>query len=124
MPIPDTPISNCSHPRRALLTCASVLLVAVAASCQQPGYRTEVVTAEQGRTEVHQVPLAPPSAANPTPGPAHVAVTGSEPGPNSAPAPAVSSDPDLAAVQSFWPRLTPEDRKRVADMARRLAPPQ
>jgi hypothetical protein len=84
------------------------------ASCQEPGYRTEVSTGEQGRTQVHQVPYAQPPAA----------ATGS---PDVTIAPArnsTSPDSDLGTVESLWSRLSPEDRKRVADMARRLAPAQ
>ena len=96
---------------RLLIVAGACILTA---SCQEPGYRTEVTTGEQGRTQVHQVPYAqPPAAATGSPD-ASIAPTRN-------PAPA---DSDLGTVESLWPRLSPEDRKRVADMARRLAPAQ
>ena len=101
------------HEVTRFLMIASVSLLA--ASCQEPGYRTEVTTGEQGRTQVHQVPYAQPPAAG-------VSRTPDVPiAPVRNPA---TSDSDLEAVKSLWPRLSPEDRKRVADMARRLAPAQ
>jgi hypothetical protein len=85
---------------------AAMLLCLSAVSCQQPGYRTEVYPGQQGQVAVRQVPVAVP---------AHTETVPSA-------LPVSQQDADLREVESLWPRLGPDDRKRVADMARRLAP--
>jgi hypothetical protein len=85
---------------------AAVLLCMSAVSCQEPGYRTEVYPGQEGRMAVRHVPVDAPAHTETVPSALH----GSQ------------QDVDLRDVESLWPRLGPDDRKRVADMARRLAP--
>lgn len=96
--------------RRALLSPALLLLV-LAVSCEEKGYRTEVYPGEEGRTVVKHIPVETP--------PARTVVQAPAPSPA-----AETADADLSTLQSLWPKLSPEDRKRVADMARRLATSQ
>jgi hypothetical protein len=79
----------------------AVILFGIAASCQEKGYRTEVYPGEQGQTQVRHIPVNEPAPTE------HHTV--------------VDADPDLDELRSLWPRLSSEDRKRVADMAKRLA---
>jgi len=93
--------------RRSCLGLTGLLAVAAGIGCQTPGYRTEVYPGEEGRAEIRRVPDDTPS---------HAPLPPVER--------ATSSDADLTTIQSLWPKLTPDDRQRVADMARRLAETQ
>ena len=88
--------------RRGFIGIGAAWVMVVGIGCQTPGYRTEVYPGQEGHVEIKRVPDDTPA---PRP-------------------PGVSSDTDLATIQSLWPRLTPDDRQRVADMARRLAETQ
>jgi hypothetical protein len=87
-------------------------LVAAAAglSCQERGYRTEVYPGQQGQTEVRHVPVDAPAPTR-----AHQSVPTQRES---------TADTELNTVETLWPRLTPDDRQRVADLARRLAETQ
>jgi len=88
--------------RRICIGVAGLMAIGMGFGCQTPGYRTEVYPGQEGRAEIRRVPdNTPPS-----------------------PQRATSSDADLSTIQSLWPKLTPDDRQRVADMARRLAETQ
>jgi hypothetical protein len=89
--------------RRTCNGLTALVLLSAAVGCQTPGYRTEVYPGQEGRAEVRRVPdNTPPVTVHRIP----------------------SADTDLNTIESLWPKLTPDDRQRVADMARRLAETQ
>ena len=73
----------------------------LAMGCNDNGYRTNIYPGEEGNYTVQRVPeeTSPGDAAN-----SHV-----------------HTDKDLAEVETLWPQLTPDDRKTVTDLVRRLA---
>ena len=101
---------NRSTGRRLLLGAAAAVCAATT-SCREPNYRTEITPDGPGTVQVRRLPLdtPPPEPARPRP-PAYAV----DPAP---------PDPDFAAVSSAWPKLSPDDRRQVADIARRLAQP-
>ena len=81
------------------------LLAIAPAACEDANYRTEVYPTAEGHVEVQRVPrdkplitrsAAPPVEARPI-------------------------DPQLAEFEAVWPKLSPEDRTTVIDLAKRLA---
>ena len=104
-------------------------MVLSGAGCREPNYNTEITPDVEGGVTITRTPKTPeqiqaeqyqPSAPVAPSGGAPAAVAPAMVAPVPAPAPA---DPDLASVESSWPHLSPTDRQRVADMARRLAEP-
>lgn len=96
--------------RRFWIVSLALVPATAGLSCQEHGYRTEVYPGPQGQTEVRRVPVD-----TPPPRPVQQSVP---------PQSASTTDTELNTIQTLWPRLTPEDRQRVADMARRLAETQ
>jgi len=85
-----------------LLAAAAAGLAAI--GCNDNGYRTNVYPGAEGNYTVQRVPEeSPPPQSG-----------------SSANAPAIS-DKDLAQIVALWPQLSPDDRKTVSDLVRRLA---
>ena len=103
----------------------TALAGAAITGCAQTGYRTEVSPNGQGSYQITRVPLdssPQPNNTSATPG---AASANSESASSTSTPPAKSAaDPDLAAIEDLWPSLSPNDRKTVTDLVRRLAATQ
>jgi hypothetical protein len=106
----DTQIADnvrCSLVRN-LLGAAALVLAGSAASCTNPGYRTEVYPGQQGQYTLQHVPEPVQPAAPPAPAPAPVAAT-------------MPADENLSQVEAVWPKLNDSDKALLAETAKHLA---
>jgi len=77
---------------------AGSLLVGIGFGCQNAGVKADADPGQEGPAEGRSLSNATKPSIRPS-----------------------LSDDDLSTVESLWPTLTPEDRRRIADIARRLA---
>jgi hypothetical protein len=93
---------------------AALLAVSVVGlSCQSPNYRYEVTGGTEGRTEIQRVPLTPEEQAQKEREKQVRAALAAPPPP--------PPEPDLATLESLWPKLSPTDKAAVLDLAKRSA---
>jgi hypothetical protein len=85
-------------------------------ACQDPGYRYEVTPGQQGQTSIQRVPLTPEEQASRQREQQVRAAMAAPPPP--------PPEPDLAQLESLWPKLTPADRAAVLEQAKRDAEQQ
>ena len=90
---------------RNLLGAAALVVAASAASCTNPGYRTEVYPGQQGQYTLQHVPEPAQPAA---PAPAPMAAT-------------MPTDENLSQVETLWPKLSDSDKALMVETAKHLA---
>ncbi len=87
----------------------------VLAGCQEPGYRTEVVSGQEGSVQVKkvEVPNTPQQ---------RTAASGDHSSVAPAAEPAIdSNDSGLTQIQVLWPALSNDDRQKLVDTAHQMA---
>ena len=96
----------------------AILLAMISTSCKEPDERLQVVTGQQGQTEVQRVPYTPEEEAHRERVRKAYETADAPTAPPVAPAP---QDPDLATLESNWQKLNPADRATILDLSKRLA---
>lgn len=90
-----------------MLSCLPLL--ALAASCREPGYRVEVQAGQQGQTELKRIPYTPEERA-----------ALEQKAKAEQVAAAAMKEPDFAEIQSLWPRLSSAQRAELIESARKM----
>jgi len=109
------------------LACGTALLLAaLATSCKDPGYRTEVYPGQQGQYTVQHVPETPrpadSSALVQTEAQAPPPAVSGGPAPAAAPMPSTAPiDDNLSQVEAVWPKLSESDKALLVQTAKHLA---
>lgn len=91
----------------AIWTC--IPLLALAASCREPGYRVEVQAGQQGQTELKRIPYTPEERA-----------ALEQKAKAEQVAAAAMKEPDFAEIQSLWPKLSIAQRAELIESAKRM----